>query len=259
MSSLTGKVIAVTGASSGVGAAIAVRLAELGAIPVLLARRLDALKLTADQMPGEKLVIQADVTDQAQIDHAVEEIMVRYGRIDGWVNNAGAGLFKPVAEMPIEEFSMQIEINYMSIVRCVKAVLPHMLSAKQGRIVNVVSVAGKLGTPKSAGYSASKHAALGFTNSLRAELIGTGVSVSSVNPGPIDTPFFDHADPSGNYKQSVDWYMLRPEQVAAAVCRVLSSGKADITMPWSASLGAKLLQLFPNALAGVSGRLLNKK
>src|SRR5690606_22822791 len=129
MASLTGKVIAVTGASRGVEAAIAIRLPALGPTPVLLARPPAALEQTAERIPGERLILQADVTDQAQIDRAAQEILSRYGRIDGWVNNAGAGLFKPVTEMPIEEFSMQMDINYLSIVRCVKAVLPHMLSA----------------------------------------------------------------------------------------------------------------------------------
>jgi short-subunit dehydrogenase len=256
---LKGRVIAVTGASSGIGAHLAVELAAQGAIPVLIARRVDLLMEVADRIPGEKLYLQADVTDSQQVEQAVQMIIKHYGRIDGWVNNAGAGNFKAVLEMPIEEFEQQLAINYISVVRCTKAVLPHMLKAGQGHIVNVVSVAGKIGTAKSSGYSASKHAALGFTNSLRAELIGTGIRVSSVNPGPIDTPFFDIADPDGSYKKNVEWFMLKPERVAKSICRALSSGKAEITMPWTASAGAKLLQVFPNLLAGVAGKLLNKK
>lgn len=259
MGTLKGRVIAVTGASSGIGAHIAAELAALGAIPVLIARRVDLLMEVAGRIPEEKLYLQADVTDSGQVEQAVQTIIKRYGRIDGWVNNAGAGNFKTVLEMPIAEFEQQLAINYLSVVRCTKAVLPHMLEAGQGHIVNVVSVAGKIGTAKSSGYSASKHAALGFTNSLRAELIGTGVRVSSINPGPIDTPFFDIADPDGSYKKRVEWFMLKPERVAKSVCRALSSGKTEITMPWTASAGAKLLQVFPNLLAGVAGKLLNKK
>lgn len=259
MSKLEGRVIAVTGASSGVGAALAVRLASLGAVPVLIARREDKLAETADRIRGEKLVLTVDVTDGKQVEQAVESIAERFGRIDGWVNNAGYGTFQPVLEMPMAEFERLVEVNYLSIVRCTKAVLPYMLNVGQGHIVNVISVAGKIGTAKASGYSASKHAALGFTSSLRAELAGRGVCVSAVNPGPIDTPFFDIADPNGHYKRKVQGYMLKPEQVAETVCRVLVSGKADVTLPFTASLGAKLIQMFPNLLVKVAGKLLNKK
>ena len=259
MHRLKNKVIAVTGASSGIGAILAVRLASLGATPVLIARRAEQLAEVAARISGPHLMLQADVTDGEQMEQAFDTILRQYGRIDGLVNNAGFGLFKPTLDMPIEEYERLIEVNYLSLVRCTRLVLPHMLSAGQGRIVNVVSVAGKMGTAKSAGYSASKHAALGFTNSLRAELTGSGVTVGSVNPGPIDTPFFDHADPDGNYKKNIEWFMLKPERVAEAICRSLASGKADITMPLTASWGAKLLHLFPNLLSEAAGRLLNKK
>src|SRR5690606_31681289 len=162
---------------------------ELGAIPVLIARRSELLAEVAGRITGDPLTLQADVTNAEQIEQAIRAIIARYGRIDGWVNNAGFGLFKPTLEMPMAEYERLIEVNYLSIVRCTLLVLPHMLAAGQGRIVNVASVAGKLGTAKSAGYSASKHAAVGFTNSLRAELTGSGVTVGTVNPGPIDTPF----------------------------------------------------------------------
>lgn len=259
MRKLEGKIIAVTGSSSGVGASLSVMLASQGAIPVLIARRADKLAEVAAGIRGGHLTVQADTTDNEQVKLAVDGIMKRYGRIDAWVNNAGFGAFEPFAEMPIERFEQLMDVNYMSLVRCTKAVLPQMLAARRGHIVNVVSVAGKIGTAKAAGYSASKHAALGFTSSLRAELAGTGVRVSAVNPGPIDTPFFDLADPTGDYKRNIEWFMLKPERVAKAICRILRSGKAEITMPLSASFGAKLLQLFPNTLSGIAGKLLDKK
>jgi len=259
MGKLTGKVIAVTGASSGIGAELALQLSRLGAIPILIARRADKLADVSGQLSGEHWTIQADVTDNEQIVTAVEQIMSRYGRIDGWVNNAGVGAFESFLTAPLEQFERLMDVNYMSIVRCTKAVLPHMLATRAGRIINVVSVAGKIGTAKATGYSASKHAALGFTTSLRAELTGTGVQVCTVNPGPIDTPFFDLADPSGDYKRNVEWFMLKPGQVAAVICRVLESGKLDVTLPMTASLGAKLMHVFPNILSGVAAKLLNKK
>jgi len=260
MAGLAGKVVVVTGASSGIGRKVAIRLDEAGAVPVLLARRRDKLEETASLLkrPGA-LCVAADVTDGRQVERAVAEVMAAFGRIDGWVNNAGAGLFRTVTDMPLEDFERLMDVNYLSVVRCTKAVLPHMLEAGRGVIVNVVSVAGKIGTAKAAGYAASKHAALGFTMSLRMELAGTGVKVCAVNPGPVDTPFFDLADPSGRYVQNVSRFMIKPERVAKAVLRALETGRADITLPLFASWGAKLLQAFPNQLSGIAARLLDRK
>lgn len=260
MGKLAGKVIAVTGASSGIGRAVAVKLDEAGAVPVLLARRMEKLEETAGLLRRQDVLrLSVDVTDRAQVDRAVAEMVRVHGCIDGWVNNAGAGKFQPFLEMDADAFGQLMDLNCMSLVHCCKAVLPHMLAAGRGVIVNVASVAGKIGTAKSAAYSASKHAALGFTNSLRAELAGTGVKVCAVNPGPVDTPFFELADPSGTYVKNVAWFMIQPDKVARAVLKALETGKPDITLPKAASLGAKLMQVFPNATAGIAAKLLDRK
>jgi len=230
-----------------------------GAIPILLARRADKLAEVGAQITSEKGLFTVDVTNNDQVSVAVEQIIENYGIIDVWINNAGFGLFEYVQDMSMDRFEQLMEVNYYAVVRCTKAVLPHMLREKQGHIINVASVAGKIGTPKSAGYSASKHAVLGFTNSIRAELINTGIRVSSLNPGPIDTPFFDNSDPQGNYKKKIQSYLLTPEAVAHAMERLIISGKADITLPFMAAWGVKLIQLFPNLLSGIAGKLLNKK
>lgn len=259
MRKLHGKVIVITGASSGLGAAIACLASERGAVPVLLARRTDKLAEVAERIHGESLTLTVDVTDELQVEDAVAQIINKYGRIDIWINNAGYGLFEYCIDTPMAGFEQLMEVNYFSVVRCTKAVLPHMLKEKKGHIVNVASIAGKIGTPKAAAYSASKHAVLGFTNSLRAELASEGIKVSAINPGPIDTPFFDIADPGGYYKKNIEWFMLKPEKVARAILDVMITGKAEISLPLTASWGARMLQLFPNWLSGVSARLLNKK
>lgn len=261
MGKLANKVVAVTGASSGIGRQTALQLDQAGARVVLLARRADKLEETAGMLSrqAETLCLTVDVTDDQQVERAVAQIIERHGRIDGWVNNAGAGIFAPFMEMSPEQFSRMMDLNYMSLVRCIRAVLPHMLAARQGVIVNVASVAGKIGSAKSTAYTASKHAALGLTTSLRAELAGTGVKVCAVNPGPVDTPFFDLADPSGNYVRNVSWFMIKPDKVAKAILRALASGKADITLPRAASLGAKLMQTLPNLTSGIAAKLLDRK
>lgn len=254
-----GAVIVITGASGGIGAEVACLFANQGAIPILLARRADKLAEVGARIKGEKGLYTVDVTDKDRVTDVIDQVIEKYGKIDVWINNAGFGTFENVMDMSMDQFEQLMIVNYFAVVHCTKAVLPHMLRARSGHIINVASVAGKIGTPKGAGYSASKHAVIGFTNSLRGELAGTGIHVSTLNPGPVDTPFFEISDPQGHYKKNIERYLLGTATVAHAILRLMETRKADVTIPLSASMGAKLLQLFPNALASIAGKLLNKK
>jgi short-subunit dehydrogenase len=147
----------------------------------------------------------------------------------------------------------------MGTVRCTKAVLPHMLHAGSGHIVNIASMAGKVASAKSSGYTATKHAVLGFTNSLRLELVGTGVSLSAINPGPINTPFFDRADPGGTYVKNIAWFMLQPEKVVSAIIAAIEHNKDEKNLPRIAGIGIVFAQLFPRIFDWISHRMLNKK
>lgn len=259
MANIRDWVVVVTGASSGIGALAALLAAQRGAYPVLIARRGDKLEELGARIGPQHMAIAADVADAGQITRAADRIVAERGRIDAWINNAGFGVFKPLEETPLELYAQMMATNYFSLVHSAKAVLPHMRRAGRGQLVTVASVAGKLGTAKSTAYTASKHAALGFTSSLRAELHGSGITVTSVNPGPIDTPFFDIADPDGGYRKNLGAYMLKPERVARAIVGVLGTRKADVTLPWTAAAGVKLLQMFPNAFADIAATLLNRK
>ncbi|MBB6672872.1 SDR family NAD(P)-dependent oxidoreductase [Cohnella nanjingensis] len=258
-SSLQGRIVLITGASSGIGAIAARILAERGAIPVLAARSVDKLNEVSAAIRGEHAVYPLDVRDADAVNETVRRVAERYGRIDTLVNNAGYGEFVPFDEAPLSHFQEMMDVNYMGIVRCCKAVLPLMRQAGRGHIVNVASLAGKIGTSKATGYAASKHAALGFTNSLRQELRGTGIRISAVNPGPIDTPFFDRADPEGTYKRNIRRFLMKPEKAARAIVSVVATGRAEIDLPWASAAGTKLVQLFPRLTDGIVARLLNKK
>jgi hypothetical protein len=257
--SLKGRVVWITGASSGIGAITARKLAEKGAIPVLTARSAGKLRDVAATIGGEHAAMELDVTDPDAAAATAARIHERFGRIDVLLNNAGYGEFIPFADAPLSHFQDIMDVNYMGAVRCIKAALPYMEAAGDGHIVNVASIAGKLGTAKSTAYTASKHALLGFTNALRQELAGTGIAVSAINPGPIDTPFFDRADPDGTYVRNVRWFMLKPDKVADAIVSLMETRKAEKDLPWTASAGAKLVQLFPGLTSGILGRLTNKK
>ncbi|MEK3881769.1 SDR family oxidoreductase [Paenibacillus sp. PL2-23] len=256
---LKGKVVFISGASSGIGAIAASLLAERGAVPVLTGRNEERLKKQADSIRGECAYYVMDVTDMEQVQQTVEQVVKRYGRIDILLNNAGYGQFESIAKMPVESYEAMMNTNYMGIVRCTKAVLPYMEQQGEGHIVNVASMAGKIGSAKSTSYTATKHAVLGFTNSLRMELKPLGIHVSSINPGPIDTEFFAIADPSGSYVKNVSWFMMKPHYVARAIVRVMERRTQELDLPRAASVGIKLYGLFPRVADRMFGGLFNRK
>lgn len=253
------KIIVITGASSGIGVLTARKLAERGAVPVLCARSPEKLQMVSGAIHGLHGRYVMDVTDEKSVNDTVAGIMERYGRIDVLVNNAGFGRFKPFIDAPVSDFAEMMETNYMGVVRCTKAAVPHMMARGQGHIVNIASMAGKIGTPKSTGYTASKHAVLGLTNALRHELRGSGIFVSAVNPGPIDTPFFEQADPGGSYVMNVRRFMMTADKVAGHIVRIIERPRAELDLPWLASAGIKLYHLFPRLADRIAGPMLDRK
>ncbi len=256
---LNHKVIVVTGASSGIGALIAEKLSAQGAYVVLCARSADRLQEVGARLSGPHELATMDVQNSEQVSSVMEAVFQRHGRIDVLINNAGYGKFESIMDMPQEEFQDMMDVNYMGIVRCTQAVLPGMLKQGDGQIVNIASMAGRIGTAKSTAYSATKHAVLGFSNSLRQELRNTGITVSTVNPGPIDTPFFSLADPTGGYVKNVSWFMMKADYVADQVVKLVHKRKEELNLPRLASFGIRLYQLFPRFADRVSYKWMNKK
>jgi len=259
MTMLTGTRVLITGAAGGIGAATARLLSERGAIPIVTGRNEEKLAAVAAGMKGRFGSYRMDVTDSASVTETIGRAAAEFGGIDVLVNNAGYGLFERFEDAPLEHFQEMMDTNYMGIVRCTKSVLPLMRAAGRGHIVNIASLAGKIGTPKSTGYSATKHAVLGFTNALRLELAGTGILVSAVNPGPVDTPFFDKADPGGTYLSNIGWLVMTPERVARTIVRVIERRRAEADIPFAGAVGIKLYSLFPRLADRIAGGLFNQK
>ncbi|NIK76069.1 hypothetical protein FHS15_001176 [Paenibacillus castaneae] len=256
---LKGKVVFISGASSGIGALVAVSLAEKGAVPILTGRNLDKLKEVSASIRGDFSIYQMDVTNMKQVQQTIDAVIAKHGKIDILLNNAGYGKFQYFTDMTVESFEQMMDTNYMGVVRCSKAVIPHMLKQGSGHIVNIASMAGKIGSSKSTSYSATKHAVLGFTNALRMELREKGIHVSAINPGPIDTPFFSLADPSGTYVKNVNWFMMKPQYVVKSIIRVMERKKDELDLPRAASIGIKLYQLLPRTADRLLGGLFNQK
>jgi short-subunit dehydrogenase len=200
-----GKVIIITGASSGIGEATARLLAQKGACLALVARRLDRLQalkndldLASERMgqgaASQIVVIQADVTVAHHRDRIIHETLKNFGRIDGLINNAGFGQRGPVELVPVEQIRSNFETNLFSLIALTQGVIPVMRSQQGGRIVNVGSVAGKIARPLSSIYDATKHALEAITDGLRGELSIFGIRVALIEPGYILTEFLDVAD-----------------------------------------------------------------
>jgi short-subunit dehydrogenase len=263
MKTLANKVVTITGASSGLGSVLADEVVQYGGVPVLIARSEQKLAKVAENLK-EKYGVNvsyyvADVSDLNQMIHIFQEIASTYSSIDVLVNNAGYGVFRSFIEAPAEEFENMMKVNYLGTVYCTKQVLPYMLKQKQGHIINVASQAGKVGSAKSTAYSASKHAVLGFTNSLRLELMDERIRVTAINAGPIRTPFHIIADPSGQYAKTISKYMLDPTYVAEQIINVIIKPKREVNIPGWMDFGSRISTLFPNLMDKISHKYLNKK
>ncbi|MFD2670632.1 SDR family NAD(P)-dependent oxidoreductase [Marinicrinis sediminis] len=253
-------IVWITGASSGIGAEMAREVAKRGHIPILTARSLPALQQIARSIPGPSGVYQMDVTQEEDVTRVVQQIMTDWKCIDVCINNAGFGVFKSVEETTMEEIQSMMNVNYTGLVRCTKAVLPAMRSRGKGHVINIASLAGKVGTAKSAGYAATKHAVIGFSSALRQELRGSGIRVSLVNPGPIETPFFHIADPDGTYVNNLPkWMLLKPEKVAQRVVAIIGSNRLELNLPFYSGWAAKFALLFPRFFDRWMSRMVNRK
>lgn len=201
---LEGTAALVTGASSGIGRATARELATRGAAVALVARRVERLEALAEELRAlgaTALVIEADVTERAAAEDAVERTAYELGRIDVVVNNAGVMLLGPILDAPVEEWEQMVAINVLGAFYCARAALPHLLTAAEGAprhiadIVNISSVAGRVVRQGSGVYNATKHAVGAFSESLRQEVTGRHVRVSLVEPGAVATELASHNRP----------------------------------------------------------------
>jgi len=185
MSEEDSKVVIITGASSGIGAETARRLARDGMRLTLAARRLDRLERVAaevESLGGQSQVVQTDVRLRSDIERMVQATLDRWGQIDVLFNNAGLGHDDKLVRVEPDDISDEIQVNLIGAIECAKAVLPVMISQKSGHIVNVASLAGLVAIPGSCVYSASKFGVIGFSDALRRELCDSGVNVSIFCP-----------------------------------------------------------------------------
>jgi 3-oxoacyl-[acyl-carrier protein] reductase len=231
----SGKVSLITGASQGIGEAIAEELARCGAGVILIDIQEEKLREVAERINQEKgkaSFYKADVSKLEHVQKTVEEILRNHPQIDHLVNNAGITRDNLLLRMKEEEWKDVLAVNLNGIFNLSKAVIRHMMSNRYGRIVNISSVVGLMGNPGQTNYSASKAGVIGFTKALAREVASRGITVNAVAPGYIATPMTEKL-PESVKKTFIDLIPIKrfgkPEEVAQTVKFLLSDEAAYIT------------------------------
>jgi NAD(P)-dependent dehydrogenase (short-subunit alcohol dehydrogenase family) len=250
---LQGKRVLITGASSGIGAALAEDFAAAGATVALCARRTDRLHEVLERCrhhsPDSAMWV-ADLADPDQVDRLAAEVVARLGGVDLLVNNAGIPKRRHVTRLDPDTVATVMAINYLSPVRLTLALLPQMLERGEGKVVTVSSVAAPLSPPGEAAYSASKAAITAFTQTMAVDLWDTGVTVMLVYPGVIDTELFTLPD---NDPFTADVEALPVSEAVAAVRVGLDEGALEVYVPaWFADITKAKAQDVAGFMAGVA-------
>jgi short-subunit dehydrogenase len=258
-------VVAITGASKGIGAELARQLAAKGARLVLAARNEKGLEAVAAQCraAGAPVVsVKADVANERDCQTIVAGAVLAFGRLDTLVNNAGVSMwakFEDIEDMAILERIMQV--NYMGSVYCTRHALPHLRETR-GRIVGIASLTGLVGVPTRSGYSASKHAMRGFFDSLRIELADAGVTVTMIYPGFVATGIRENATgPNGKpilVSPVKEGEVMGVEDCAARIVRATERREREVVMTARGKMGLWLKLLAPSLVDRMARRAIEK-
>jgi short-subunit dehydrogenase len=241
-----GKVAIVTGASSGIGKAIALDLARRGTTVVAAARRKDLLEEVAEACrrgAPESSAAVVDVSDRAAVEQLCKDTLERHGKVDVLVNNAGIPLRIHATRLTVEDVERVMAINFFGAVYATMALLPSMLERRSGHIVNIGSVAGRVGSPRESAYAASKYAMTGWSEVLASDLSDTGVKVHLIVPGAIDTEIWQKVEEPASYRGK----FIPPQAIADAVRDCLEHGKFERWVPRRLQPVAAFRALAPRA------------
>lgn len=242
---LDGKVVLITGASQGIGAACAPALREKGAHLALTARTEGRLRQVAGP---EDLVLPGDITVPADRERLVQDTLARFGKIDILINNAGVGLYAPSWNAPMDEVRRMYELNLFAPLAMIQLVTPSMRARREGMIVNVASIAGKVTLPWLTLYSASKFALGSVTDGLRMELRRDGIHTMTVCPGYVSTQFQDHVltgQPPEHVRRT-KWFKITAERCAQDIVNGIQRRARTVVTPASGWAFVVLQRLLPN-------------
>ncbi len=249
----SGKVVVVTGASSGIGEATARELAARGASVVLAARaveKLEGLRRVISASGGVALAVETDVSDRSSVEAMVRSAVREFGSLDVLVNNAGLGLSGRISEVRAGDLRHVFEVNTVGPLNCIQAALPHM--GEGGRIVNVSSVVGKRAIPKVGAYCATKSALNALSDALRVEVAGRQITVTSVYPGTTSTSFRENSRRTKSEKRGWRPKGVGPDRVAEKIADAIEKAPRDVYVTLTDRLFITGVTLFP----GLADRVL---
>jgi ribitol 2-dehydrogenase len=220
--SLAGKIVIITGASTGIGAATAKALALSECNVVLASRSVDKLQNLVEEIGSQAISVPTDVTNRTDVDRLVTTTLHRFGRIDALLANAGIYIPGNVSDGEPDEWANLIDVNINGVFRCAHAVLPHMRTQKSGDILVTSSISGFVDIPWEPIYSASKHAIQSFVHTLRRQLAPDGIRVGSIAPGMVANELWGITEESDIARRVAELTSLRSEDVARAILFMLS-------------------------------------
>lgn len=262
---LRNKSVLITGGSRGLGLVLARECVNQGARVAICARdeqELEQARRDLEGRGGEVVAVPCDLTDQSEASHMVRTVQSRFGEIDVLINNAGVITVGPVEEMKIADYEEAINANFWSALYTTMAALPAMRARRQGRIVNIVSIGGKISVPHLLPYSAGKFALYGWSSGLHAELSKDGIVVTTVCPGLMRTGSPRNATFKGQHRAEYAWFSIGDslpilamgaERAAQQILSACKRGETEITLSLPAKIAAMVQGLFPSAVVGVLG------
>lgn len=258
-----GKIVLVTGASSGIGRQVSLDFSGHGAQSIILVARsrskLEDLEKTISRKFNIKTIIYpCDVSKKSEVEQMGREILDKCGHVDILVNNAGFGLYGKVQNQSIEQIESVTFTNYLGVVYCTKVFLDSMIARKSGHIVNLASVAASFGVAGLSAYCASKYAVLGFSESLSQELHGTGVGLTVVSPMGVKTNFFNNSSFGGRIPY-YNGFMLKTNTVSNAVLAAANSHRLEIIVPFYMRAGVWLKHTIPFLINPMIGFIFRRE
>jgi NAD(P)-dependent dehydrogenase (short-subunit alcohol dehydrogenase family) len=263
------KVVLITGGARGLGLVLARQLADEGAWVVLCSRTSEQLGRAKEQLEGRGgrvMTFRCDVSDQAQVDSMVRQVLDIWPGIDVLINDAGVIQVGPLETMRPQDYREAMDIHFWGPFHTINAVLPHMKRRGSGRIVNITSIGGRISVPHLLPYSASKFALVGFSEGLRSELAKDGIAVTTVTPGLMRTGSPRNALFKGHHRAEYAWFAISDslpgvsmssERAARQIIEACRQGRSEITLSLPAKIAVAIHGLLPGLTADVLG-LVNR-
>lgn len=251
------KVVAITGASAGIGRATALSLARTGASLALCARRADVLEAVGEEVRragGQAFVVTADVSREADMESFVARTVERFGRLDVMICNAGFGIYGAIDQIAAADMRRLIDVNYMGTYHAARAALPIFRRQGAGQVVMISSIVGKRGVPYVGAYAATKFAQVGLAECLRAELVGTDIHVTVVYPISTETEFFQVMTRESGHATRAAGPRQRAEDVAEAIAWAIERPTPEV-YPYAM---AKWLAIINSVAPGLTDRLVKR-